>query len=98
MPSARVEVKISELPNAGRGLIVTEEVAAGEELFRSEPIVSIVPKKQRHRLCDWCHSGAEAHHPADDSNIDIKICKECGDVGYCSVVSCLLPLSACAQC
>ena len=95
LPSTRLEVRTSPLAGAGRGVFATEDIAAGEELFRSEPRVTLVEDSEEQTICDWCHCIANTEYNFhEDGSLKedhelpfIELCEGCGLVGYCSNVS-----------
>ena len=38
----------------GRGVYSKTVIATGVEVIKSDPIVHVISKKERRRICDWC--------------------------------------------
>ena len=97
IPNSRVRLQTSTLAGAGRGLVVTEDVGVGEELLRSQPLVTFVDGDEEERVCDWCHCVTDREHYSnedgslkDDCDVPtLEFCHGCGKVGYCSNVRAL---------
>jgi hypothetical protein len=94
MPSDKVCIGKSNIESAGRGLFATRDIAAGEEVLRSSPLILIVVEGQENRICDWCHTVAGFTHRVDTMSEllpgkqveDVRTCAACKRVGYCSTV------------
>ncbi|TLD15283.1 hypothetical protein PspLS_10710 [Pyricularia sp. CBS 133598] len=53
--SRPLEIRESNIPNAGSGLFTTAAIPIGVEIFRSSPIINVRDPSARH-VCDWCYT------------------------------------------
>lgn len=53
--SSPLEIRESNIPNAGSGLFTSAPIPVGVEIFRSSPIVNVRDPSARH-VCDWCYA------------------------------------------
>ena len=91
----KVRVGPSSIVGAGRGLTVTQDVGANEELLRDGPLAMITWAEARPNVCDWCHADADPYHYTDardqplpgHSPPIIRACTGCRARKYCSQVS-----------
>jgi hypothetical protein len=91
---AELEIKESTIPRAGSGLFSASEIHAGEEIFRTGPLVNCRTPSVKD-TCDQCFASSKAtvhaegrFITADDRNLPIKSCSGCRIARYCSHVSC----------
>lgn len=99
LPNDRIRISSSSVPNAGRGVFVNQDVSAGEELYRTVPMVLTVEDGEEERICDWCHCSADPDQYRGMlgsllPNVEVpslKVCDRCRHVKYCSIVSISFP-------
>lgn len=83
----------SSIPNAGSGLFVENEVPAGSEIFRSQPLL-LVCEGNNNGICDYClrnnnssiHPDGRFYEPGERENVKISVCTRCKFTQYCSKV------------
>jgi hypothetical protein len=88
-----LQISQSKISGAGTGLFVTQAVKAGEEVFRSDPLVSCVEDGMQSKICELCYrwptSRVLPHGrfcAAEDNVSDPKACSGCKVCYYCSKV------------
>lgn len=91
--SVPLRIASSSVPNAGSGLFVVNDVAAGGEIFRSQPLL-VVCEGNDLRVCDYCfYNPGSSLHPDGRFSFDgkdsvtLSACTGCKNVEYCSKVS-----------
>lgn len=99
--SVRLRIAESAIKNAGSGLFAVDDVPAGGEIFRSQPLL-IVSEGNNSGLCDYCLASTFSavapngkFYMGDGDEGDrakLQACLGCHAVQYCSKVS----LSCCA--
>ena len=62
----------SSVRNAGYGLFTAKDVNAGEEIFRSEPLVNCVEHSSGNRVGDYCYIEAHTKENTRASTIPIQ--------------------------
>lgn len=79
---------------SGTGLFTTKDIAAGEEIFVSNPLVNCVEAGEHGSVCDYCFANSNGRVHSDgrfrkeeDEMLDVKLCFACRACGYCSKVS-----------
>lgn len=88
-----LKIAASSIPNAGSGLFVVNDVAAGSEIFRSQPLLMICEGNTTN-ICDYCFRDQNSSlHPDgwfvsenDPDNVMMAACIRCKLVQYCSKV------------
>ena len=99
----RMYIAESEIPDAGLGLFVKEDVPAGKEIFRAPAVVSAVNRVKVNgsdfdlisaKACDNCHAWPNLEH-LDRAPIRLLNCASCHRVQYCSKVDSLPFCSVC---
>lgn len=79
-------LKVDAPPNSlsGRGLAVTEPVAAGTLLIRLDPLISVLDESFLDKACSACFSISKS---VDETvGKDLRKCSGCGLLSYCSKV------------
>ena len=87
-----LHIAASTIKGAGSGLFVKEDVAEGQELFRSHPLI-VVRNPDMEGVCDvcflnnWsnCHKGGRFYKPGE-KRVAIAKCNGCKVACYCSKV------------
>lgn len=89
-----LEIRKSEIPEAGSGLFSLDDVPEGEEIFRSSPLAECVANELADSVCDLCYTNtlSRVHSSGrfrtkDDAPLDMITCPGCGKCYYCSKVS-----------
>ncbi|KAJ4387121.1 hypothetical protein N0V93_007709 [Gnomoniopsis smithogilvyi] len=87
-----LRIAASSIPKAGSGLFVINDVAAGSEIFRSQPVL-VVCEGNDLRVCDYCFCNPSTRlHPegrfysAGEKTVTLSACTGCKNVEYCSKV------------
>lgn len=97
--SAPLQIAASSIPNAGSGLLVVNGVAAGSDIFRSEPLL-VVSESSNNGICDYCFLNKESTvspdgrfylSGAEKEKITMSACMGCKTAEYCSKVWHLFP-------
>lgn len=96
--SVQLKIASSSIPNAGSGLFVANDVAAGSEIFRTQPLL-MVCESNKSGICDWCFTNENSslrpdgqfHIAGKDKRVQLSSCKRCKMVEYCSKVGPVLP-------
>lgn len=90
--SSYLAIRPSLIAGAGSALFATKHFTAGEEIFRSSPVVSTVLDTAQN-VCDYCFRDGDSRlHPsgrfrAKNESVEVlPACKECGLLRYCSEV------------
>lgn len=91
---APLRIAASSIPNAGSGLFVVNDVAAGSEIFRSQPLLVVCEGNNR-RICDYCfrnlssslHPDGRFYLEGERDKVALSACTGCKNVEYCSKVS-----------
>jgi hypothetical protein len=88
-----LQILPSTISNAGSGLFAAEDIAAGQEIFRSTPVVQCPSYYQDMTVCDYCYSSAEgygkrakARHENGAFDPLEHACAGCKLKNYCSLV------------
>ncbi|TLD03186.1 uncharacterized protein PgNI_12400 [Pyricularia grisea] len=68
-----LEIRESNIPNAGSGLFTTAAIPAGVEIFRSSPIINVRDPSARH-VCDWCYTTT----PSGIDNLGVMAAEQLG--------------------
>lgn len=91
--SPDLEIRQSLIPGAGSALFTKTDIADGEEVFQSQPLVSTVLDRTQ-SICEYClRDGDSRLHPSGrfrsrhDSLEVFPACEQCGLSKYCSEVS-----------
>lgn len=91
--SVPLQIAASSIAQAGSGLFVINDVAAGSEIFRSRPLL-VVCEGNGLRVCDYCFCDPTATvHPDGrfytdgEKRVMLSACTGCKNVEYCSKVS-----------
>lgn len=91
--SVPLRIASSSIPQAGSGLFVINDVAAGSEIFRSQPLL-VVCEGNDLRICDFCFFNPAAtvnpdgqFYTTDEKRVVLSACTGCKNVEYCSKVS-----------
>lgn len=90
-----LEIRQSEISQAGSGLFTLNAVPEGAELYRSSPVVECVADGLVDGVCDFCYANTLSRvHPSgrfrtkDDAPLEMIPCRAgCGKCYYCSKVS-----------
>lgn len=90
--SRNLELRESDIPDAGTGLFSAQEIPTGEEIFRSNPLVNC----RDYRITDTCDvcfksTNSSVHNDGrfygvDDEEPTMKACSGCRVARYCSRV------------
>lgn len=88
-----LRIGASSIPNAGTGLFVVNDVAAGSEIFRSQPLL-LVCEGNNLRICDYClrNLGSSLDPEGrfffigEKEKVVLSACTGCQIVVYCSKV------------
>lgn len=92
--SVPLRIGASSIPAAGTGLFVLQDVRAGSDIFRSQPLL-VVCEANTNGVCDYClvNNNAtispEGHffvNQAERDEIAVSACTGCNIVTYCSKV------------
>lgn len=91
--SSGLEIRPSLIPGAGSALFTETNVADGTEIFRSQPLVSVVLDRAQ-SVCEYCFRDGDSRvHPdgrfrsRHDPPEMFLACEGCGISRYCSEVS-----------
>lgn len=91
--SVPLRIASSSIPQAGTGLFVIDDVKAGSDIFRSQPLL-VVCEGNDLRVCDYCFFNPTATvHPdgrfyiIGEERVVLLACTGCKNVEYCSKVS-----------
>lgn len=91
--SLSLQILPSTISNAGSGLFTAEDMAAGQEIFRSTPVVQCPSYYQDMTVCNYCYSSAEgygkrarARHENGPFDPLEYACARCKLKNYCSLV------------
>ncbi|RYP92614.1 hypothetical protein DL770_001256 [Monosporascus sp. CRB-9-2] len=86
-----LEIRESEISQAGSGLFAMNDIPEGQEIFRSTPLVECVADGVAESVCDWCYTNKFSRvHPSgrfrtkEDAAPDMEACRGCGKCYYCS--------------
>lgn len=91
----------SPIPKAGSGLFAVNDIPAGTEIFRTDPLI-MVAESAHEGICDFCllnrdtSVNGEGHFyssDADDVRPKITCCVRCKIARYCSKVSLVFSFS-----
>jgi hypothetical protein len=55
-----LQILPSKIPGTGTGLFVTKDIEAGDEIFRSEPLVKCVEDGKQSAVCDYCYKDRDS--------------------------------------
>lgn len=87
----------SSIPEAGSGLFAVNDIPAGSDIFRSQPLL-VVCESALDGICDWCllNRNSSVHHDSrfyttEDRKPELAPCSRCKVAQYCSKVN-TLPL------
>ncbi|KAL7950744.1 SET domain-containing protein [Trichoderma barbatum] len=91
-PEGSLTIKESIIPGAGSGLFTTRELAEGELIFTSVPLVLCAEVGQGMEACDFCfQQRRRVFHPVEDRFLQpgevlapLHICNGCHMYQYCS--------------
>lgn len=93
-PDGALKIRESTIPGSGSGLFTTRDVAAGELIFTSVPLVLCSEVGEQMEACDFCfQQRRRVIHPVEDRLLhpgevmpDVYKCKGCNLYQYCSEV------------
>jgi hypothetical protein len=93
-PAGALKILESTIPDSGSGLFTTRDLAAGELIFTSVPLVLCAEVGELKEACDFCfQQRRRAIHPVEDRLAhpgetlpDVHKCKGCNLYQYCSEV------------
>lgn len=93
-PAGALKIGESTIPNSGSGLFTTRDLAAGELIFTSVPLVLCGEVGESKVACDFCfQQRRRAIHPVEDRLTepgetlpDVYKCQGCNLYQYCSEV------------
>lgn len=95
--SIGLKVGQSLITGAGSALFTTTNIADGEQVFQSEPLVSTVLDRGQN-VCEYCFRDGDSRvHPSGrfrskhDALEVFPVCGQCGISSYCSDVSMRIP-------
>ncbi|RYP72841.1 hypothetical protein DL769_004356 [Monosporascus sp. CRB-8-3] len=78
-----LEIRESEISQAGSGLFAMNNIPEGQEIFRSSPLVECVADTVADSVCDWCYRNTLSRvHPSgrfrtkEDAAPDIESCQD----------------------
>ncbi|RYP18823.1 hypothetical protein DL765_003703 [Monosporascus sp. GIB2] len=78
-----LEIRESEISQAGSGLLAMNDIPEGQEIFRSSPLVECVVDGVADSVCDWCYTNTLSRvHPSGrfrtkgDAAPDIESCQD----------------------
>lgn len=91
--SVPLTIDASSIPNAGSGLFVVKDIAAGSDIFRTQPLL-MVCEGNSSGICDYCFRNKHSSiHPDGRFNLEsesgrfiLSACTRCKNVEYCSKV------------
>lgn len=92
--SVPMRIAASQIPGAGSGLFAVDDVAAGDDIFRSQPLL-VVSEGHNNGVCDYCfvnknsavaQDGRFYMSHAERNKINISACTGCKSAQYCSKV------------
>ncbi|KAH8128415.1 hypothetical protein FP744_10008694 [Trichoderma asperellum] len=91
-PDGALKIRESTIPGSGSGLFTTRDVAAGELIFTSVPLVLCSEVGEQMEACDFCfQQRRRVIHPVEDRLLhpgevmpDVYKCKGCNLYQYCS--------------
>lgn len=94
-PEGSLSIQESTIPGAGSGLFIKRDVAEGELIFTSVPLVLCAEVGQGMEACDFCfQQRRRVFHPVEDRFLQpgevlppLHICNGCRMYQYCSKVS-----------
>lgn len=96
-PSADLEIGQSLITGAGSALFTKTDIAEGEEVFQSQPLISVV-LDQAQNVCEYCFRDGDSRvHPSGrfrsrhDALEVLPVCEQCGVSRFCSEVSVTVP-------
>lgn len=97
--SLGLKVGQSLITGAGSALFTKTDIADGEQVFQSEPLVSTVLDRGQN-ICECCFRDGDSRvHPSGrfrskhDALEVFPVCEQCGISSYCSDVSAKVPKS-----
>lgn len=93
-PEGALKIGESTIPESGSGLFTTRDLAAGELIFTSVPLVLCSEVGDKMEACDFCfQQRRRVIHPVEDRLVhtgealpDVYKCKGCNLYQYCSEV------------
>jgi SET and MYND domain-containing protein len=93
-PAGALKIRQSTIPDSGSGLFTTRDLAAGELIFTSVPLVLCAEVGESKEACDFCfQQRRRAIHPLEDRLAhpgetlpDVYKCMGCNLYQYCSEV------------
>ncbi|KAH6606498.1 hypothetical protein Trco_005651 [Trichoderma cornu-damae] len=91
-PEGSLSIQESTIPNAGSGLFTTRDLAEGELIFTSVPLVLCAEVGEGTEACDFCfQQRRRVFHPAEDRFLApgeilpaLEVCNGCRMYQYCS--------------
>ncbi|KAH8593899.1 hypothetical protein B0O99DRAFT_472990, partial [Bisporella sp. PMI_857] len=91
-PTVMLEVGVSGIPRAGRGIFIQSDVKAGDLIFSiKNPLLCVVNDTDmaRARVCDYCFagfgkSGEMKMATSLMEDLHLKRCSRCNVLDYCS--------------
>lgn len=94
-PKGSLVIKKSTIRNSGSGLFTTRDLAEGELIFTSIPVILCAEVGEHMEACDFCfQSRRRVFHPTEDRFLvpgerlpPLHICNGCKVYQYCSHVS-----------
>lgn len=103
-PEGSLSIKESTLPEAGSGLFINRDLAEGELIFTSVPLVLCAEVGSHMEACDFCfQQRRRVFHPVEDRFLQpgevlppLLICNGCRMYQYCSKVSTMSFARACS--
>lgn len=91
--SPDLEIRQSLITGAGSALFTKTDIADGEQVFQSQPLVSVVLDRGQN-VCEYCFRDGDSRvHPSgrfrsrQDALEVFPSCEQCGISSYCSKVS-----------
>jgi hypothetical protein len=88
-----LQIRRSDIPGDGAGLFITNDVEYGDEVFRSDPVVSCVADGMLEIVCDLCYAYSDSKTTSDgrlraedDEKMVMTACSGCKVCYYCSKV------------
>lgn len=93
-----LEIRPSSIAGAKNGLFSTSAIGEGEEIFRSDPLVTCVDDGRHATVCDYCFSYSQSSIlPSGQFRETLEVmepfkkCDGCKVCHYCSRVGWLIP-------